>query len=1054
MLIKIKKEGQSRYSIRFAVVSIFVFATGLTAALGIFLHWYFSHSTVVAAALNEYQFTASRTGEHLRAVDRSATQLTTMLAQYPGLTDGNRITPAARRLFVRAMQNEPIYYAIYIGFPNGDFYELVNLQSSPAVRRQLKAVESDRWVVIRVSGEGDRQRFYDYYDAAFNLRLTRAEPSEYRADQRIWYSGARPGHVHKTVPYIFQHLQAPGQTFSSVIENTEAVLAVDIALSSLSGYLNNIHLSHPSEIYLFQSSGEVLASNQYADQSVEDLPVQALELTEEQRQYLDGVGKVRFSNETNWAPIDFAIMGEPQGYTVDLIGILADMLGMEIEFVNGYSWADLLQKFRNDEFEVLQPVFPNEEHRRSGNLSLPILELPYAVATASGQSHISHIQQLTGQTVAIPSGWSIIPVIRRSYPGITVQEVPSTRHALQAVADGAVFATLDSAAILRYAADIFFIDGLQFHDIAPDDTAGLPNTVHFLVSKEHPRLLDLLNLALESLPTEHKQRLETKWLGDGEANTLPTSKPVVPHVELIQHAQNLRKQNRIETIENANCDCFSFVTAVDNNQKGTEFLAVVTPRNLVLAPALSEVRLSLLLTLACFMCLFPLCWWFASPIVRPIKRLSVENEKIKNRQYDEVEQCDSRIIEVHELSSSIVKMAAAIKKHEREQQDLMDSFIKLIAQAIDDKSPYTGAHCARVPELALMLARAANRSDTPPFDGFRFHSEQQWREFSIGAWLHDCGKITTPEHIVDKGTKLETIYNRIHEIRTRFEVLRRDAHIRCLQETIEDPENQTQYEYEFRQTCRRLEESYAFIAQINIGGESLADEDIERLHQLSSITWTRHFSNRLGLSPVEELRYQGKPESLPVIEPLLADRPEHIIPRCARKGLDPALNIRMDIPEHLYNLGEIYNLSIRRGTLTAEDRFKINEHMISTVKMLESLSFPKELARVPKYASTHHETLTGTGYPRRLTAEDLDIPDRVLAIADIFEALTAADRPYKKAKRVSEAIDIIYNLVQGGKLCADTFRLFLSSGVYLDYARQYLSPEQIDDVDLGYYLNT
>src|SRR5690606_28703806 len=160
----------------------------------------------------------------------------------------------------------------------------------------------------------------------------------------------------------------------------------------------------------------------------------------------------------------------------------------------------------------------------------------------------------------------------------------------------------------------------------------------------------------------------------------------------------------------------------------------------------------------------------------------------------------------------------------------------------------------------------------------------------------------------------------------------------------------------------------------------------------------------------------------------------------------------MEIPRHLYNLGELYNLSIARGTLTAEDRFKINEHIISTIKMLDSLPFPEDLALVPRYASTHHETLNGTGYPRGLSAEDLSIPERIMVLADIFEALTAADRPYKPAKTVSKAIAILHTMVLNHHVDRDVFALFLSSGVYLEFARRFLPPEQIDEVDISLYL--
>ncbi|BCN24245.1 hypothetical protein VYA_14370 [Vibrio alfacsensis] len=196
---------------------------------------------------------------------------------------------------------------------------------------------------------------------------------------------------------------------------------------------------------------------------------------------------------------------------------------------------------------------------------------------------------------------------------------------------------------------------------------------------------------------------------------------------------------------------------------------------------------------------------------------------------------------------------------------------------------------------------------------------------------------------------------------------------------------------------------------------------------------------------------QPNNHNLPVIEKLLDDKPEHIINRTREMEFDPKFGIKMKIPTHQYNLGEMYNLCISRGTLTEEDRFKINEHMISGIKMLEALPFPPELRRVPRYASTHHETLKGTGYPRKLTADDLSIPERILVIADIFEALTAADRPYKKAKPVSVAIDIMYKMALDDHLDMELFMLFLESGVYLQYAKSHMPEQQIDDVDIQKY---
>ncbi|MES2185039.1 MAG: HD domain-containing phosphohydrolase [Pseudomonadota bacterium] len=389
----------------------------------------------------------------------------------------------------------------------------------------------------------------------------------------------------------------------------------------------------------------------------------------------------------------------------------------------------------------------------------------------------------------------------------------------------------------------------------------------------------------------------------------------------------------------------------------------------------------------------------------------------------------------------------------RAQVELMDSMIKILAGAIDAKSAYTGGHCERVPELAFMLAEEASKVDTGPLAGFSFKTEAEWREFRIGAWLHDCGKVTTPEYVVDKATKLEINYNRIHEIRMRFEVLLRDAEIAALQAVAAGQDGgSARAAYAARR--QQLRDDFAFVAEANIGGEFMAPDKVERVKAIAGETWWRQFDDRLGLSHEESKRHDGEPAPpLPAPEPLLADKPWHVVPRVADKALDPKYGFQVKVPEHLYNYGEVYNLCIGRGTLSEEERFKINEHIIQTIVMLDNMPFPDNLKRVPEYAGTHHETLIGTGYPRRLTAAQMSIPSRIMAIADIFEALTASDRPYKKAKSLSESIQILSFFKKDQHIDGDLFDLFLRSGAYLRYARQYLQPEQIDEVDLTRYLS-
>jgi HD-GYP domain-containing protein (c-di-GMP phosphodiesterase class II) len=388
------------------------------------------------------------------------------------------------------------------------------------------------------------------------------------------------------------------------------------------------------------------------------------------------------------------------------------------------------------------------------------------------------------------------------------------------------------------------------------------------------------------------------------------------------------------------------------------------------------------------------------------------------------------------------------------QKMLFEAFIKLIAGAIDAKSPYTGGHCARVPELTKMLARAACAERNGPYKDFSL-DEDEWEAVHVAAWLHDCGKVTTPEYVVDKATKLETLYDRIHEVRMRFEVLKRDAEIDCLK-AIAAGEPEAGAKASLTATLAQIDDDYAFIATCNEGGEFMAPEKLERLKSIAAKTWTRTLDDRIGISHEEKERKARTPAaSLPAVETLLADRADHVFERKAQDRMAPdnPWGIRMPVPEQLYNKGELYNLGVARGTLAEEERYKINEHIVQTLIMLSQLPFPKHLRNVPEIAAGHHEKMDGTGYPRRLTRDEMSPLARMMAIADIFEALTAIDRPYKQGKKLSEAIKIMSFMKKDQHIDPDLFDLFLRAGVYREYAERFMKPELIDAVDIEAYLS-
>ena len=326
-------------------------------------------------------------------------------------------------------------------------------------------------------------------------------------------------------------------------------------------------------------------------------------------------------------------------------------------------------------------------------------------------------------------------------------------------------------------------------------------------------------------------------------------------------------------------------------------------------------------------------------------------------------------------------------------EELLESLVNLINIGIDEKSPYTGRHCQAVPQLTMLLAEAAHQTSSGPMASFRMMDADR-KELWLASLLHDCGKITTPVHVVDKATKLETIYDRIQTIDTRFEVLMRDCQIRALTDKA-DGAHAEAVDLRLARELATLRAERDFLREANVGGEGMAAEAQERVRQIAKRRWC----------PVDGAE---------------------------RDFLDD---------------DEVLNLTIRSGTLTEVERKIINNHIVVTIRMLEALPWPKHLANVPEYAGGHHERMDGKGYPRGLTREQMSVPARLMAIADIFEALTARDRPYKKGKMLTEALRILGKFALNGHIDPDLFDIFIRSKVYVDFAQANMDPRQIDLVD-------
>lgn len=318
-------------------------------------------------------------------------------------------------------------------------------------------------------------------------------------------------------------------------------------------------------------------------------------------------------------------------------------------------------------------------------------------------------------------------------------------------------------------------------------------------------------------------------------------------------------------------------------------------------------------------------------------------------------------------------------------EDLLESFIQLVAKAIDNKSAHTGNHLQRIPIIVDMLAKAANISDAKAFKSFNLSADELY-ELRIAAWLHDCGKLSTPDYILEKGTKLATFHDRIQVIGTRLEILLRDLEIAKLKGKLSEKECATR--------AQQIRDDWQFLQELNLGREWVPDDEITRLKQIAEYSWT------------------------PLME--------------------------VSEPRPFFTEDELENLSVQRGTLTPRDRKIIQDHILHSIDMLERMPFPKQLRRVPEYAGAHHERMDGKGYPNGLKGTDMSIPARIMAVADVFEALTSHDRPYKKPKTLSESREIMMKMVKNGGLDPDICELLWNgSDVVERYAERHLKKEQL-----------
>ncbi|WP_096701597.1 HD domain-containing phosphohydrolase [Magnetospirillum sp. 15-1] len=999
--------ARGRLGLQFSIVLIIAFVVAcltITTATSIY---FASTSAAQESARRLFGEITSRVADRVEGQIGNLLDLAGLGASLPATAEpirGNGLAHPLLPFLLKALEQDSGLYAVYAGYADGGFLQAIAVNGDERIVSSNQAPAGTLYILraIGADADGTRRELRTFIGAGgATLGSARLDAPDYDPRTRSWYKDAmETDEVVLSEPYVFSSLQAPGLTASRRAGTSGAVFAVNIALTGLSDFVARQTISPRGGLVLLDARKRVLAISPVLMPAAEKKPEPLVKLGDLTSPWLKALGMA--------SPLtDAQVVETPAGEALTQMTEWKDRKGQVIGIGIVSPFADF-----TGPIEAMQ--------RRILSLAGLVLLVVVPLSMLFARNIAAAIRQLVSEAVKVrdfdfsgtPPKSSFITEFQdlgdafglmKSTLANRTDDLAAAQKRLERVVDLGIAMSAERdhgvlmEMILMGAKELTNADGGTLY-IRDED-----NNLRFQIIRN-----DTLGIRMGGAHEDPPSLPPVPMFRDGKPN----------HNNVVSHAVHEQATVNIPDAYDESRFDFSGTKAFDerNSYKSVSFMTVpLKPRGGDIIGAVQLIN------------------------ARPPGGSEIEPFSPNVQRF---------------VEALAAQAATALYNRDLldQQERLMDAMIQILAGAIDAKSPYTGGHCERVPELSLMLAEEACKVTQGPLAEFAFTTPDQWREFKIGAWLHDCGKVTTPEYVVDKASKLETIYNRIHEVRTRFEVLLRDERVRMLEAMAAGtPEPEAQAAFAAAQAG--LMDDFAFVAECNLGGEFMAPEKVERLKSIATRTWARHFDDRLGLAHEELRRYMGEPEALPAVEYLLSDKPQHVIPRPADSALfDPAYGFKTKIPENLYNFGEVYNLAIGRGTLTEEERFKINEHIIQTIIMLKRLPFPKHLSRVVEYAGAHHETLIGTGYPRKLAAEDLSIPARITAIADIFEALTASDRPYKKAKTLSECVKILSFFKKDKHVDPDLFDLFLTSGVYKRYAERFLKPEQLDEVDIAPYL--
>jgi len=1037
-----------KISIRLKIFTHFILLILFSSLSLLGVQYFFNSKYATMASEKHFQELFDRVEYRNKNLNQQNQMIVSLLQQHPNLK-GEIKSAKLLPLFSETLAQFPQAYAIELATTEDDFFLVLNMEHSKNLSAQLKAPASTAWTVMQVDSERQTDNFsFQYFNSQLQLLSETVSTSEYKASQRPWFQKTiQSDDIYHSPPHLFWHLNAPGIKFAKKVNN-DRVLVIDYTIEYLTTLLEELKPTENSQIILFNRLGEKYFETDVTPRSI-PLNFQGFQLSQQERDYITNLPILKVSNQSNWEPFDFTQNGYANGFSVELLKSIAQQIGLKIQFINDYSWEGMLEEFKQGRIDILHALLRSAERDKIGIFSDPYYSVDNFLITHTSIPKIETAKQLLDLRFALGRGWQSTELLLEKFPHLNYQLYDDLPSMMRAVDAGQADVFIDNTETFSRNRQKLQLTNMKVNQ---DLKVFIPHLehLHFLAQPEYAPLVDILNRALNTIDQDSFKELEHAWYLGNALKTLKIS----PYETLFYKLLNQLPADDKAQFDKLDVDGKQYFTAVSSMKYNNEtaYLATLVPSSSLLAPYYQQLYLSLLAIAVSLIIIFGLAHYSSGLIVRPIHELMKRNQFIANRDFKAVTPLETHIKELSELSDTLITVSESFQQYEKNQENFLDGLVKLIAEAIDKRSHHTYSHCSRVPKLGIMILEAGLQQQEGRFKNFTMSTHEK-KAFEIGAWLHDAGKMTTPDSILEKSTKLDTFYNRIHEIRMRFEVLWRDAEIRYYQKIHDHPTDSAlhaKFQDQLQQTHQRLQEEFEFIARLNVGLEAVTADALAKLDGIAQNTWQNHFDKRLGLSKSQQAKM---PKQTSNTETLLQDFPEHISMRNPQDyDYFSQQHFVIKVPEHEFNLGEKYNLSIERGTLSAEERFKMEEHVMMTLKLLEQVPLPRHYQNIPKYAGTHHEKLDGSGYPRQLTAEQLGMPERIMVMADIFEALTAPDRPYKRTHSLSKALDILNTMVEKNKLDRDVFELFLRSGVYQSYAEEYIDPSQIDEVDIQKYL--